>query len=70
MQAIEFRAKIKNGFIEIPNQYSDKLSDRVRVILLVEQTPATTGNLINQLLAHPVRVQGFYPLTREEVHAR
>jgi hypothetical protein len=39
--------------------------------LLVEQTPkATTANFIDQLLAHPVRVQGFRPLTREEIYAR
>ncbi|MEM2057206.1 MAG: hypothetical protein QXO76_02975 [Thermoproteota archaeon] len=70
MQAIEFQTTIKNGIIEIPRQYLKNLSDRVRVILLVEQTPKTTMNLIDQLLAHPVRVQGFRPLTREEIYAR
>jgi ureidoglycolate hydrolase len=70
MQAIEFQAIIKNGVIEIPRQYLRNLSNRVRVILLVEQTPKTTVNFIDQLLAHPVRVQGFRPLTREEIYAR
>ncbi len=70
MQAIEFQAMIKNGVIEIPRQYLKNLSNnRVRVILLVEQTPKTTVNFIDQLLAHPVRVQGFRPLTREEIYA-
>lgn len=70
MQAVEFRTTIKNGVIEIPRQYLRHLSNRVRVILLVEQTPKTTVNFIDQLLAHPVRVQGFRPLTREEIYAR
>lgn len=70
MQAIEFQATIKNGTIEIPRQYLKNLSKRVRVILLVEQTPKSTMNLIDQLLAHPVQVQGFRPLTREEIYAR
>lgn len=70
MQAIEFQAIIKNGVIEIPQHYLKHLSNRVRVILLVEQTPkAHAPNLIDQLLAHPVRVQGFQPLTREEIYA-
>jgi len=70
MQAVEFRTTIKNGVIEIPRQYLRHLSNRVRVILLVEQTPKATVNFIDQLLAHPVRVQGFRPLTREEIYAR
>ena len=70
MQAIEFQTIIKNGVIEIPRQYLRNLSNRVRVILLVEQTPKTTVHFIDQLLAHPVRVQGFRPLTREEIYAR
>lgn len=69
MQAIEFETVIKNGIIEIPPQYLKHLSKRVRVILLVEQAPKATSNLIDQLLAHPVRVQGFRPLTREEIYA-
>jgi ureidoglycolate hydrolase len=70
MQAIEFQAVIKNGVIEIPRQYLKNLSNHVRVILLVEETPKTTVNFIDQLLAHPVRVQGFRPLSREEIYAR
>jgi ureidoglycolate hydrolase len=70
MQAIEFQTIIRNGVIEIPRQYLRNLSNRVRVILLVEQTPKATANFIDQLLAHPVRMQGFRPLTREEIYAR
>jgi hypothetical protein len=70
MQAIEFQAVIKNGVIEIPRRYLRNLSNRVRVILLIEQTPETTANFIDQLIAQSVRVQGFRPLTREEIYAR
>jgi len=70
MYAIEFQATVKNGVIEIPRQYLRNLTNRVRVILLVEEADKTTVNFIDQLLAHPVRVKGFRPLTREEVHAR
>jgi len=39
------------------------------VILMVEEAKPAV-NFIDELLAHPVRVNGFRPLTREEVHAR
>ena len=70
MNAIEFQATIKNGIIEIPREYLEDLADRVRGILLVGEAPASTANLIDQLLAQPVRMKGFRPLTREEVHVR
>jgi hypothetical protein len=66
----EFQAVIKNGVIEIPRRYLRNLSNRVWVILLIEQTPETTANFIDQLIAQSVRVQGFRPLTREEIYAR
>jgi|YNPNPStandDraft_1061719.scaffolds.fasta_scaffold08828_3 hypothetical protein len=70
MLAIEFQTTVKNGIIEIPRQYLGNLTDRVRVILLVEETPKTTVNFIEHLLAHPVQVKGFRPLTRQEIYAR
>jgi hypothetical protein len=70
MYAIEFQTTVKNGLIEIPRQYVRNLTNRVRVILLVEDASKTTVDFIDQLLAHPVRVKGFRPLTREEVYAR
>jgi len=70
MYAIEFQATVKDGIIEIPRKYLRNLTTRVRVILLAEESPKYTVNFIDQLLANPMRVQGFCPLTREEVHAR
>ena len=69
MYAVEFQAKVKNGMIEIPARYRDKLKQMVRVIVLAE-TGEKTGNLIDQLLEKPLRVKDFKPLTREEIYAR
>jgi hypothetical protein len=70
MQAVEFQATIKNGTIEIPTEFRDRLAGNVRVILLTEDRPRTGANLIDRLLAQPMQVPGFRPLAREEVHVR
>jgi hypothetical protein len=69
MYAVEFQAQINNGTIEIPEAYRSRFKERVRVILLAEEE-STTVTLIDQLLQHPVKVPGFKPLTREEMHER
>jgi hypothetical protein len=69
MYAVEFQAKIKNGTIEIPEVYRSRLKERVRVILLAEEE-STTGNLIDQLLQHPLAVAGFKPFARDEIYER
>ncbi len=70
MYAIEFQARVKNGFIEVPREYLARLSRNVRVIVLVESDSEQKNNLIDELLAQPVRLQEFQPLTREEIYAR
>ena len=65
MQAVEFQAKIKNGIIEIPAQYKDKLKEIVRVIILTEETESSTS-FIDQLLASPLKISDFKPLSRTE----
>jgi hypothetical protein len=69
MYAVEFQAQIKNGTIEIPEVYRDRFKERVRVILLAEEA-SPSGDLIDQLLQHPLKVAGFTPLTREELYER
>ncbi len=69
MSIIEFRATVKNGVIKIPRKYLRNLTTRVRVILFAEQSKATI-NFIDHLLEHPLQIQGFRPLTREEINAR
>jgi hypothetical protein len=70
MDIIEFQTEIKNGIIEIPDEYRNQLTKHVRVILLPGEKSPTTKNFIEVLLAHPLRVKDFCPLTREEAHAR
>ena len=67
MQAVEFQARIKNGIIEIPAQYKDKLKEIVRVIILTEENEAPT-NFIDQLLASPLQISDFKPLSRTEIY--
>jgi len=69
MSAIEFQARVKNGNIEIPDEFKDKLTGPVRVIVLAEDKPAK-ADLIDRLLASPLRLEDFEPLTREEVYER
>lgn len=70
MHAVEFKAKVKNGVIEIPQEYKEQFKSLVRVILLADEPESSVVNLIDQLLANPLKVNGFRPLTREEAHAR
>lgn len=69
MFAIEFQATVKDGVIEIPREYLKHLARRVKVILLVEEPPRNSVNFIDHLLAHPVQIQDFRPLSREEIYA-
>lgn len=67
MIAFEFQTNIKNGVIEVPEEYRDQLPETVRVIILAptEQQPQ---DIIAQLLANPIQDKQFTPLTRDEVY--
>lgn len=69
MYAVEFQAKVKNGSIEIPEEYRARFKERVRVILLAEEE-STAAHFIDDLLQHPVHIPGFKPLTRDEIYER
>ena len=74
MYAIEFQTKVENGHIEIPAEFKDQLTGCVRVIVLAEEQPHETGvartDLLDQLLANPIQLENFAPLTREEIYER
>ena len=70
MVTVQFKTKIKNGVILIPKKYQGKLKDNVRVTLQIENRKVKTKNYLDTLLAHPVKVKNFRPLTREQVYAR
>jgi hypothetical protein len=74
MYAIEFQAKIKNGSIEIPEEYRRRLWEQggdnaVRVIILTAERE-TSADFIDQLLANPISASDFTPFTRDELHER
>jgi hypothetical protein len=69
MEAIEFKTKIKNGLIRIPDKFRQKNGDTVKVIILSEQKVRQT-DIIDKLLLTPVKSIQFSPLLREEIYDR
>ncbi len=69
MYAIEFQTKVENGHIEIPAEFKDRLAGCVRVIVLAEDQHAK-ANFLDQLLANPIKLDNFEPMTREEIYER
>ncbi|EMS79438.1 hypothetical protein [Desulfotignum phosphitoxidans] len=69
MEAIEFKTKIKNGLIRIPDKFRQKNGDTVKVIILSEQKVRQT-DIIDKLLLTPVKSKQFSPLLREEIYDR
>ncbi len=69
MQTIEFRTKIKNGVIHIPARFKGKVGEDVQVILVSKSEKKSQPDIIDELMAHPLKVKGFKPLTRDEVYA-
>jgi len=69
MYAIEFRARIKDGLIEIPEKFRNRLKDNVKVILLTEHETETSpeSDIIEELLESPLDLADFRPYKREEV---
>jgi hypothetical protein len=76
MYAVEFKARIKDGIIEIPRRLKGTISDTVKVILLQEGTATTTAksprtpDMVEKLLAAPLEIRNFHPMTRDEIYAR
>lgn len=80
MYAIEFLARIRDGLIEIPEEYREQLpaagsNEEVRVSVLTSErkefpVAQPNGDLIEQLLAKPLEVPGFTPLSRDDTHVR
>lgn len=67
MIAIEFKADVKGGSIEIPAEYHGKLHDTVRVIILTEGD-ANAATYIDELLKTPLKTRDFEPLPRDAIY--
>ena len=63
MYAVEFHTTIDNGVIKIPVEYQGKFGKGVRVILLAEDKDSAE-DYIDKLLAQPLKIKDFQPLTR------
>ena len=70
MYAFEFKTKIKNGMIEIPERFRKSLKDNVKVILLAEYLTDTSSDIIEELLNSPLKITDFIPFKREEIYDR
>ena len=69
MEAIEFKSKIKNGIIRIPEKYKQKTGDTVKVIIISEKVTRQT-DIIDKLLANPIKSKNFSPFLRKETYER
>lgn len=69
METIEFKAKIKNGVIAIPEKYKQKMSSVVKVILITEKKSKQI-DIIDNMLQNPIKLNKFSPFPREEIYER
>jgi len=69
MEVIEFKSKIKNGIIQIPKKYKQKIGNTVKVIVITEKK-AKQADIIDKLLANPIKLKDFSPFLREEIYER
>ena len=70
LNAVEFKAKIQNGLIEIPDEYKQELGegDDIKVIVLVTKKSSKKRDIIDELTENPVQVDGVF--RREEIYNR
>ena len=75
LNAVEFKTKIKQGIIEIPEEYQQDLREdsEVQVIVIKQTTTRTNSELknkeiIDDLTENSVKVSGF--LSRDEIYNR
>jgi len=70
MYAIEFKTKIKDGIIKIPEEYRRDLKENVTVIVLTEEKVKKTSDIIENLLDSPLKISDFKPMARDEIYDR
>lgn len=68
--SVEFKVKIKQGIIEIPQEYKQELEEENEVTVIVLKQPkiiSRTG-IIADLTQNPISVPGIRKLTRDEIY--
>ena len=68
--SVEFNAKIKQGIIEIPEEYQQELTqeDEVTVILIKKTKKISQTGIIAELTDNPISVPGLRKLTRDDIY--
>ena len=69
--SVEFKTKIKQGIIEIPEEYKQELREEQEVTVIVVKPPKRipqTG-MIAELTQNPISIPGIRQLTRDEIHS-
>jgi hypothetical protein len=74
MQAIEFETVVKSGHIHVPEECGELNGQKIRVLVLLEEEPkedlARKNRLIEKFIKHPLAVEGFMPLPRNDIYER
>lgn len=70
LRCIEFKTKVKNGLIQVPDEYKQELDEAedIKVIILVNKKLRRQKDIIDELTESPVLVDGF--LSCEEVYSK
>jgi hypothetical protein len=68
--SVEFKAKIQQGIIEIPEEYQQDLREdqEVTVIILKQSKRISQTGIIAELSQNPISVSGIRKLTRDEIY--
>lgn len=67
-KTIEFTAKINQGMIQIPQEYSENLTEELEVEVMIK--PKGKKRLMDELAENPIAVANWRELTREQIHQR
>lgn len=69
MLTAEFQVKVQNGKIQIPENLQQEFEgiEGVKVILIKPVASNTGGDLIQELLDHPLEIEDFLPASREKL---
>ncbi|MBD2485365.1 MULTISPECIES: hypothetical protein [Planktothrix] len=68
--SVEFKAKIQQGIIEIPEEYQQDLREEneVTVIILKQPKRISQTGIIAELTQNPISVPGVRKLTKDDIH--
>lgn len=69
MEVIEFKTRIRDGIITVPEKYRNRVGKKVKVLVMIETT-RNHDDIIDKLLAAPIEAKDFVPLVRNEIYDR